>query len=115
MFRNSVTLHCSVSATPLAHVCIHQPVVTAASEAGQCARMQVNRTRKEIAQLIGTVFIHKSNVNLLSSVLDTPEYFWSAPDRSDSLSHSVLTPETGLLMYWRMHCNSGRLLYTVLS
>ena len=46
-----------------------------------CARMQVNRTRMEIAQLIGTVFIHKSNVNLLSSVLDTPEYFWSAPDR----------------------------------
>ena len=37
---------------------------------------QVSRTRKQIAQLIGTVFIHKSNVNLLSSVLDTPEYFW---------------------------------------
>lgn len=37
---------------------------------------QVTQTRKQIAQLIGTVFIHKSNVNLLSSVLDTPEYFW---------------------------------------
>ena len=42
--------------------------------------MQVSRTRKEIAQLIGAVFIQKSNVNLLSTVLDTPEYFWSAPD-----------------------------------
>eukprot|EP00892_Ulva_mutabilis_P011771 jgi/Ulvmu1/8967/UM005_0058.1 len=41
---------------------------------------KVSRTRKQIAQLIGTVFIHKSNVNLLSSVLDTPEYFWAAPD-----------------------------------
>ena len=37
-------------------------------------------TRKEIAQLIGKVFIQKSAVNLLSTVLDTPEFFWSAPD-----------------------------------
>ena len=36
--------------------------------------------RKEIAQLIGKVFIQKSAVNLLSTVLDTPEFFWSAPD-----------------------------------
>lgn len=42
--------------------------------------MQVGRTRKQIAQLIGKVFIQKSNVNLMSTVLDTPEYFWSAPD-----------------------------------
>jgi Uncharacterised ACR, YagE family COG1723 len=42
--------------------------------------VQVSRTRKQIAQLIGMVFIQKSNVNLLSTVLDTPEYFWSAPD-----------------------------------
>jgi hypothetical protein len=26
------------------------------------------------------VFLQRSAVNLLSSVLDTPEYFWSAPD-----------------------------------
>ena len=36
--------------------------------------------RKDIAQLIGKVFIQKSAVNLLSTVLDTPEFFWSAPD-----------------------------------
>ena len=37
-------------------------------------------SRKQIAQLIGRVFIQKSAVNLLSTVLDTPEFFWSAPD-----------------------------------
>jgi uncharacterized Rmd1/YagE family protein len=50
---------------------------------------QVSRTRKEIAQLIGMVFIQKSNVNLLSSVLDTPEYFWSAPDNHQALYKRV--------------------------
>ena len=37
-------------------------------------------SRKAIAQLIGRVFIQKAAVNLLSTVLDTPEFFWSAPD-----------------------------------
>jgi uncharacterized Rmd1/YagE family protein len=56
-------------------------VVVAQSVASLVAvGLQVSRTRKEIAQLIGRVFIQKSNVNLLSTVLDTPEYFWSAPD-----------------------------------
>ena len=41
--------------------------------------------RKEIAQLIGKVFIQKSAVNLLSTVLDTPEFFWSAPDNMQVL------------------------------
>lgn len=41
---------------------------------------KVPLTRKAIAQLIGKVFIQKSAVNLLSTVLDTPEFFWSAPD-----------------------------------
>ena len=51
-----------------------------------CLRaLQVSRTRKEIAQLIGLVFIQKSNVNLLSTVLDTPEYFWSSPDNQQAL------------------------------
>ena len=71
---------------------MQQRVAWDALEARICTRMQVNRTRMEIAQLIGTVFIHKSNVNLLSSVLDTPEYFWSAPDRYASpatLGHSL--------------------------
>ena len=58
--------------------------------------VQVSRTRKEIAQLIGMVFIQKSNVNLRSTVLDTPEYFWSAPDnlqaRHPCLLHAPLWP-----------------------
>jgi uncharacterized Rmd1/YagE family protein len=45
----------------------------------------VGRSRKQIAQLIGKVFIQKSNVNLMSTVLDTPEYFWSAPDQQQNL------------------------------
>ena len=46
---------------------------------------KVPLTRKAIAQLIGKVFIQKSAVNLLSTVLDTPEFFWSAPDSLQSL------------------------------
>lgn len=37
-------------------------------------------TSKQIARLIGQVFLQRSAVNLLSSVLDIPDYFWSAPD-----------------------------------
>ncbi|KFM27910.1 Sporulation protein RMD1 [Auxenochlorella protothecoides] len=45
--------------------------------------------RREIAQLIGRVFLQKSAVNLLSTVLDTPEFFWSAPDAMQSLYKRV--------------------------
>lgn len=41
---------------------------------------KVHMSRKQIAQLMGRVFIQKSAVNLLSSVLDTPEFFWSSAD-----------------------------------
>jgi uncharacterized Rmd1/YagE family protein len=34
---------------------------------------------------MGRVFIQKSEVNLLSSVLDTPEFFWRAPDALQAL------------------------------
>ena len=40
----------------------------------------VKISSKRIAQLIGQVFLQRSAVNLLSTVLDTPEFFWSAPD-----------------------------------
>lgn len=33
--------------------------------------------RKEINKLIGEVFIHRAAVNLLSSVVDVPDFFWS--------------------------------------
>jgi uncharacterized Rmd1/YagE family protein len=42
--------------------------------------------RKEVAQLMGRVFLQKSDVNLLSSVLDTPDFFWES-DIPDSLQH----------------------------
>lgn len=41
---------------------------------------RVDISRGQIARLIGLVFLQRTAVNLLSSVLDTPEYFWSAPD-----------------------------------
>lgn len=46
-------------------------------------------SRKEIAQLLGKVFIQRSAVNLLSTVLDTPEFFWSAPDSMQSIYKKV--------------------------
>ena len=46
-------------------------------------------SRKGIAQLIGRVFLQKAAVNLLSTVLDTPEFFWSAPDSMQTLYKKV--------------------------
>ncbi|MEW5308059.1 MAG: hypothetical protein WDW38_000046 [Sanguina aurantia] len=45
----------------------------------------VDITTVDIAKLIGKVFLQKSAVNLLSSVLDTPEFFWHAPDSFQAL------------------------------
>ena len=56
------------------------PTALIAARCFACAAGKVPLTRKAIAQLIGKVFIQKSAVNLLSTVLDTPEFFWSAPD-----------------------------------
>ncbi|KAG2487156.1 hypothetical protein HYH03_014268 [Edaphochlamys debaryana] len=39
----------------------------------------------DIAKLIGKVFLQKSAVNLLGSVLGTPEFFWHAPDSFQAL------------------------------
>jgi len=50
---------------------------------------EVNLKRKEVAQLIGRVFIQKAGINLLSTVLDTPEFFWSAPDAMQHLYERV--------------------------
>lgn len=50
---------------------------------------KVGITSKQIARLIGQVFLQRSAVNLLSSVLDTPEYFWSAPDHLQVLYKRV--------------------------
>ncbi|KAG1665102.1 hypothetical protein FOA52_007793 [Chlamydomonas sp. UWO 241] len=44
---------------------------------------------KSVARLIGKVFLQSSNVNLLSSVLGTPDFFWSAPDFLGALYERV--------------------------
>lgn len=46
---------------------------------------KVEMSRKQVAQLMGRVFLQKSAVNLLSSVLDTPEMFWNSPDSLQNL------------------------------
>lgn len=49
---------------------------------------RVSMPTRKLAQLIGKVFLQSSNVNLLSTVLDTPDYFWSAPDHLQ-VGHTV--------------------------
>lgn len=46
--------------------------------------------RKNVAKLIGEVFLQKSEVNLLSTVLDTPEFFWRQSDRYEMLYRSAI-------------------------
>jgi uncharacterized Rmd1/YagE family protein len=50
------------------------------------AHGRVSISRKQIARLIGQVFLQRSAVNLLGSVLDVPDYFWSAPDHLQARS-----------------------------
>jgi len=45
--------------------------------------------RHEIAQLMGQVFLQRAAVNLLSTVMDIPEFFWSAPDHLQVLYKRV--------------------------
>lgn len=49
----------------------------------------VNLGRNEIMRLIGTLFAQKAEVNVLSPLLDTPAYFWTAPDRLQTLYKSL--------------------------
>ncbi|KAL6762162.1 hypothetical protein V8C86DRAFT_2521778 [Haematococcus lacustris] len=50
---------------------------------------EVRMSRKQMAKLMGEVFIQKSEVNLLSPVLDTPDWFWSRPDNLKMLYDKV--------------------------
>lgn len=54
---------------------------------------KVNMSRRQVAKLMGKVFLQKSAVNLLSTVLDTPEFFWAgrggAPDNLQALYDNV--------------------------
>ena len=49
----------------------------------------VTVSRMEVNMLCGKVFLQKTAVNLLDSVLDTPEYFWSQPDSLQLLYEKV--------------------------
>lgn len=42
-------------------------------------------SRKQLSKMIGRLYMHKSQVNLMSSVLDTPEYFWTVQDWVEEL------------------------------
>eukprot|EP00775_Hariotina_reticulata_P010050 gene10050-10206_t len=50
---------------------------------------QVIISRKQVARLIGQVFLQRSAVNLLGVVLDVPEFFWSSPDHLQVLYKRV--------------------------
>lgn len=46
---------------------------------------RVPLSRRDVARLIGRVFLLKSAVNLLGSVLDVPDFFWDRPDSLQAL------------------------------
>ncbi|KAG2484146.1 hypothetical protein HYH03_017028 [Edaphochlamys debaryana] len=46
---------------------------------------KVHLSDTEIGKLLGRVFVLKRSVNLLGSVLGTPEFFWYAPDQLQAL------------------------------
>mmetsp|Transcript_3489 Transcript_3489/g.12587 ORF Transcript_3489/g.12587 Transcript_3489/m.12587 type:complete len:528 (-) Transcript_3489:156-1739(-) len=50
---------------------------------------KVKMGRKDMSKLIGRVFLEKCAVNLLSSVLETPDYFWDAPDSLQKMYDGV--------------------------
>ncbi|QDZ18538.1 DUF155 domain-containing protein [Chloropicon primus] len=50
---------------------------------------KVNLTKRRIHQLIGTIFLEKCAVNLLTTVLDTPDFFWDASDALCGLYDSL--------------------------
>ncbi|KAG1667234.1 hypothetical protein FOA52_009799 [Chlamydomonas sp. UWO 241] len=41
---------------------------------------KVDISGEDLAKMTGRVFLQKSGLNLMSSVLDTPEFFWHSPD-----------------------------------
>ena len=49
----------------------------------------VTVSRQEVNKLCGKVFLQKTAVNLLDSVLDTPEYFWNQTDSLQLLYEKV--------------------------
>jgi len=46
---------------------------------------RISLSERSLSKLIGQLFVHRNEVNLLNSLLDTPEYFWHAPDSLQEL------------------------------
>lgn len=52
---------------------------------------RVSLSKNELYKLVGRLFVHKGEVDKLSSVLNTPEYFWHAPDALQAMYKEVCT------------------------
>ncbi len=85
--------------TSIVPVCAHM-CVRVCLTCTQMARLQgqvftgivcacVCLTCTQMARLQGQVFILKSEVNLLSSVMDIPDFFWTTPDALRSVYDKV--------------------------
>ena len=61
-----------------------QDIPTALAATGE-----VKLSLKEASRLTGQLFLQKSSVNLLSTVLDVPEFFWDAADELQGLYGNV--------------------------
>lgn len=68
--------------TRLAETTAHIPSALAATG-------EVKLSLKEASRLTGQLFLQKSAVNLLSTVLDVPEFFWDAADELQGLYGTV--------------------------
>ena len=68
--------------TRLAETSAHIPTTLAATG-------MVRMHRREATRLTGQLFLQRSAVNLLSTVLDVPAFFWDAPDDLQGLYSQV--------------------------
>ena len=68
--------------TKLAEATQHIPTALAATGV-------VKLSLKDASRLTGQLFLQKSAVNLLSTVLDVPEFFWDAADELQGLYGTV--------------------------
>jgi hypothetical protein len=61
----------------------------------------------EVAKLQGRVFIEQRQLNLLGSVLDTPQFFWEVPDAMQNIYDRVRTDGCSLVFLVPIACCSG--------
>lgn len=93
MVKQSIA-HALAQSTKL---CVFEERVTSLAEETKSFPEQLASTghvklgRKAINRLIGEVFIHRSAVNLLSTTLDIPEFFWSTPDTMQGIYQKCCT------------------------